>query len=260
MKNKIITLVFFLCFLNFSSLAEIIAEEEEEAELSAYLRVWCALAPDQEVKEPGYRVPFKNKNSLILIPEKSDPVVIYNQLMPYMVRGYNRVPLGKGKIGLYEISKNSSSFEENRLLASDYLNLLEEKFYTVAMWNDGGKIQLKAWEDFPPILPPPDPNSPAPPPSRNLRVFNLSQGTRALVSSKIAGINLPIQQNAWPNLTNIKPGNWSFVIQGITGNEKFERIQDLDFTQPANYSIVLIKNVYNKTSVRLFQDAVLQTE
>jgi hypothetical protein len=261
MKIYIFTPVFLLLtLLSFTSIAEVESEEEEEAVISAYLRVWCALAPDQEAKEPGYRVPFKNKHSLLLIPEKSEPVVIYNQIMPFMARGYTSASLGRGKLGLYEIVKNSAGVAENRLLAQDSVNMENGKFYTVAIWFDGSQIQLKAWEDLPAILPPPTPDSNAPLPSRALRVYNLAPKTRALISCKEAGVNLPVNEGAWPTITNIKPGNWNFDIQGITEKTDFKTTKDLDFTEPANYSMVLIENVYQKTSIRLFQDATIPSE
>jgi hypothetical protein len=235
-----------------------IAEDPEE--VGAYLRVWCGLAPQQPPKEFGYRMPFNTPRRLLIKNPKGEETPLYNQITPFMVRGYNSVPAGEGQIELVEDISASDPTAGVRSLAGMPVRLQKSKYYTAAIWLEAGKVTLKVWEDLPAILPPPEPDAPAPPATRILRVFNLVPTTRAVVTSKDAGINLKSNDSVWPVKENIPAGNWKISVQGVTGKTQFQSESDLDYTQPANYSILLIGNSYNKTSVRVMPDATSPAE
>jgi len=260
MNNKILLLA-VICLVPIGlSAQEKPSEEEVPEEIGAYLRVWCGLAPQQPPKEFGYRMPFDTPRRLILKDAKGEETRLYNQILPFMVRGYNSVPAGEGQLELVEDLSASDPSVGFRSLAGMPVRLQKSKYYTAAIWLEAGKIALKVWEDLPAILPPPQPDAPAPPPKRMLRVFNLAPNTRALIASKDADINLNCSDTVWPKKEEIPAGSWKIFVQGITNNSRFQSELALDYKQPANYSILLIGNSYNKTSVRVMPDAALPEE
>ncbi|MFM8453858.1 MAG: hypothetical protein ACKOAD_02585, partial [Gammaproteobacteria bacterium] len=123
-------------------------------ETDAYLRVWCGLASQQPPKEFGYRMPFDTPRRLVLKNAKGEETRLYNQILPFMVRGYNSVPVGEGRIELVEDLSSSDPAAGVRTLAGMPVRLEKSKYYTAAMWQESEKIALKIWEDLPAILPP----------------------------------------------------------------------------------------------------------
>jgi len=178
------------------------------------------------------------------------------QMLPSTGTGYAEIPPGRGKLELREISPQDPK-ARGKVRASLALDTKPGLFYTAVLVKDGQGTRMEFWED-PPARRPAEKDQPAPEPERSLRCFVLEPGTEVEVVAPEAGIKLQSSFLKPGQAAKLRPGIWNVETKVLTADPPAQSAFELDLTEPGNWSLFFVRDIYGKIRPTLRQDAVAE--
>jgi hypothetical protein len=177
-------------------------------------------------------------------------------MLPSTGSGYAEIPPGRGKLEVREISTQDPKLR-GIARASLALETKPGLFYTAVLVEQGKEPQLEFWED-PPARRPAEKDQPAPEPERSLRCFVLVPGTEVEVTSMEAGLQVKAAFGKPGKSSKLKSGIWNVETKVLQAGSPVISSVELDLTEPGNWSIFFLRNIYGKIGPSLIKDAVAE--
>jgi hypothetical protein len=222
----------------------------------ARLRFLPALPGEAEPKVYGEKPRYEPSLQLVYANTATGDKVLVVQLRPHKASGYTEIPAGRGKLEIREISPQDPK-ARGKLRASLALDTKAGLFYTAVLVKDGQGTRMEFWED-PPARRPAEKDQPAPEPERSLRCFVLVPGTEVEVTSMEAGLQVKAAFGKPGKSSKLKSGIWNVETKVLQAGSPVISSVELDLTEPGNWSLFFVRDIYGKIRPTLRQDAVAE--
>lgn len=229
--------------------------------IEGYLRIWCTLPGDQKPEVFGEWPRFRKSLRLVTGTEKKEAEsILVSQLLPLSTYDYRGVPPRPIRVLVQETDPPATPSGQpvgGAIKASVPLQAKAGQFYTLVLLPKDGKISHILLEDEPAVLPSQKPGQEPPPPSRSLRVFVFEPGLSVLVSCSGAGVQIKASVDQPGRAKNLKAGLWTLDLKGDFAGQPYANSVEFDLNEPGNWSLFLMKDIYDRVVPFLQKDAIL---
>lgn len=222
----------------------------------ARLRFFTALPGEVKPKVYGEWPLYEPPLQLVYSGGAGGERTLVAQMLPSTGSGYAEIPPGRGKLEIREISTQDPK-TRGPVRASLALETRPGLFYTAVLIKDGKGPRMEFWED-PPARRPAEKDQPAPEPERSLRCFVLEPGTEVELANPEVGLKILASFLKPGQASKLKPGIWNVETKATTEDPPAQSAVELDLTEPGNWSIFFLRDIYGKIRPTLRQDAVAE--
>lgn len=222
----------------------------------ARLRFFTALPGEVQPKVYGEWPLYEPPLQLVYSGGGGGERILVAQMLPSTGTGYAEIPPGRGKLELREISTQDPKVR-GKLRASLALETKPGLFYTSVLVKDGQGTRMEFWED-PPARRPAEKDQPAPEPERSLRCFVLEPGTEVEVTGAEAGIKIQTSFLKPGQASKLRSGIWTVETKVLAVDPPAPSAVELDLTEPGNWSLFFVRDIYGKIRPILRQDALAE--
>lgn len=243
-----------LALLGFEARAQATNPMSAAGGTMARIRFFTALPGEVQPKIYGEWPLYEPPLQLVYAGGGGGERILVAQMLPSTGTGYAEIPPGRGKLEVREISTKDPK-TRGKVRASLALDTKPGLFYTAILITEGKESRMEFWED-PPARRPAEKDQPAPEPERSLRCFVLEPGTEVEVASAEGGLKIQASFLKPGQASKLRAGIWNVETKILTADPLSQSAVELDLTEPGNWSLFFVRDIYGKIRPSLRQDAV----